>query len=93
MVHVLIEREIARGMVSTYETLLREALQQTYTAEGFISGECFSDILDEHHRFVLCKWRTIQDWNRWQHGENRNQFLAKIRPILNTDEKISVLEN
>jgi quinol monooxygenase YgiN len=92
MVHVLIEREIARGMVTTYEALLREALQQTYVAEGFISGETFSDILDEHHRFVLCKWRSIQDWNRWLHGDGRGQFMAKVRPILNSDEKISVLE-
>lgn len=93
MVHVLIEREIAKGMVSTYEQQLRNALQQSYVVHGFISGEAFTDIKDEHHRFLLCKWRSIQDWNRWCHSDERAALMNTIRPILVREETVSVLEN
>ena len=93
MIQVLIERQIADGQIPSYEKFVREALQQSYTASGFISGEVFVDINNEHHRYVLCKWRTIEDWNRWYQSSDRLQIMNLISPLLISPERISVLQN
>lgn len=92
MIHVLIERQIAEGMLSTYEQLLKTALQRTFVVHGFISGESFHDATDENHRFLLCKWRTAQDWQRWYSSTERKSLISTMTPILSTEEKITVLE-
>lgn len=93
MIHVLIERHIAEGMISTYEELARKALHRTYIAAGFISGESFTNSHDPHHRFLLCKWRSAHDWYRWSHSDKRLELLSKIAPILEEPERVTVLTN
>ncbi len=93
MIHVLIERHIVDGMLSTYEESTRSALQTTYIVPGFISGETFFDANDAHHRFVLCKWNTVNDWNNWVTSEKRKKVLDMIRPTLKQGEKVTVLNN
>ena len=93
MIHVLIERHIAEGMLSTYEKHCRMALQRTMVAHGFISGEAFSDTHNSNHRFLLCKWRSQQDWNRWFNSDDRRELMNLINPILTEPEKVLILEN
>lgn len=93
MIHVLIERQIADDMLSTYDELSRKALQQTYAVKGFISGEAFANTHDIHHRFVLCKWRSQKDWNRWYQSHERLELMNHILPILSVPEKVLILEN
>ena len=93
MIHVLIERHIADGQLSTYELLCKKALQQSYIEHGFISGEVFYDKNDPHHQFVFCKWRSEHDWNRWYKSKDRLEIMNSISPILVQPERISVLEN
>lgn len=93
MIHVLIERYIARGMLSTYETNCVTALQQICGVSGYISGETFIDKHDENHRYVLCKWRKIEDWETWYRSRDRMELMNTITPILEHPEKITVLEN
>ncbi len=93
MIHVMIERHIGEGMVSTYDELSRKALQRTYIVHGFISAEAFVNNNDVHHRFLLCKWRTQQDWNRWAQSPERMELMSRIAPILSTPEKVILLEN
>lgn len=93
MVHVLIQRHIADGMLSTYEELARHALHRTYTAPGFISGEAFIDAKDPNNRFLLCKWRSEQDWRRWSQSNDRLELTSKIAPILQEPEQITLLKN
>ncbi|WP_188150358.1 antibiotic biosynthesis monooxygenase family protein [Teredinibacter waterburyi] len=93
MVHVLIERHLHEQMLNTYIEHSRKALQRTYLVPGFISGEAFADISDENHRFLLCKWKTLEDWRRWASSGERLELLAPIHSILKQPEKVSVLEN
>jgi len=93
MIHVLIERHIAEGMLPTYKELSRKALQRTYIEHGFISGETFSNSDDIHQRFVLCKWRSREDWNRWRLSQERIELMNSIAPTLNEREKVLILEN
>lgn len=93
MIQVLIERRIADGMLSTYEENSRLVLRQSFSAEGFISGEAFSDINNPNHRFVLCKWRSSIDWNRWTTSDERLELMNLIAPILTEPEKVTLLKN
>lgn len=93
MIHVLIERYIAPGMLSTYETNCVNALQQICVVKGYISGETFADKHDENHRYVFCKWRNIHAWETWYRSRERMELMNTINPILERPEKITVLKN
>ncbi len=93
MIHVLIERHVAEGMLSTYEEFLKKALQRTFVAHGFVSGEAFHSVEDENHRFLWCKWRSHQDWTRWYHSRERQELVNTMKPLLSQEEKISILKN
>ncbi len=93
MIHVLIERHIADGMLSTYEQITRVGLQKSYISHGFISGEAFSNTNDIHHRFVLCKWRSQDDWDSWYHSKERDELMASISAVLTAPEKVFILEH
>lgn len=93
MIHVLIERYIAEDMISTYNELARKALHRTYMAPGFVSGESFTDSHDPHRRFLLCKWRSPQDWYLWEKSDERMDLVSQIIPILMEPERVVVMEN
>ncbi len=93
MIHVLIERHIADGMETTYEAAAKDTLHEAYNAEGFINGETFYNMQQANHRYVLSKWRSILDWKRWQASEARKNMMNRLNPILDGNEKITLLEN
>lgn len=93
MIHVLIERNIAEGMLSTYEDLARHAMHRTYVAPGFISGESFFDSDQPHNRYLLCKWRSAQDWRRWAVSDERMELVSRIAHILTEPERVVILQN
>ena len=93
MIHVLIERQIDEGMLSTYEENSRAILHRSFNAEGFISGEAFSDVNDPLHCFLLCKWHSLKDWQNWAASEERAELMNLIAPILTEPEKVTILEN
>ena len=93
MINVLIERNIAEDMESTYEATAKRTLHLAYEAQGFINGETFSDIHNSRRRFVMSKWRSARDWYNWFHSEQRRNMMNELQPLLNNQEKISILEN
>jgi len=93
MVHVLIERNIAADMLATYEENARQALHRTHIAPGFIAGDVFADVNAPNHRFVLCQWRSPQDWDRWYHSNERQELMNLIAPVLQEPEKVTILDH
>lgn len=93
MIQVLIERRIADGMDSTYEHEARNVIQQTYQARGFISGEAFYEFENSNRRFVMSKWRSVQDWLTWKNSAQRRIITAKLTPLLDEPERVTVLQN
>lgn len=93
MIHVLIERHIAPDMESTYEQLARNTLHLAYQARGFINGETFKDMNDANVRFVMSKWRSVQDWQLWYGSESRKDMMNEMNLMLSTPEKVTYLEN
>ncbi|BES71083.1 hypothetical protein RE428_21010 [Marinobacter nanhaiticus D15-8W] len=92
MIRVLIERHIAATLESTYEQASRTLLQRAVSAPGFISGETLVDAKDMNHRLTLCNWRSVADWDYWYHSEERNEMMNELKPMLDQDEKVTILE-
>ncbi|MCV6623986.1 antibiotic biosynthesis monooxygenase [uncultured Pseudoteredinibacter sp.] len=93
MIHVLIERHIGADLESTYEAMARSTLQGAYQAVGFINGETFYDMNNPRHHYVLSKWRTLSDWQRWFQSDERRKMISQLGATLDGPEKITFLEN
>lgn len=93
MIRVLIERQIADGLAEHYEQAARNTLQKAMQAHGFISGEALYDANNPDHRVILATFRTIQDWQRWASSPERKEIMEALMPMLQTDEKITLLQH
>lgn len=62
-------------------------------AHGFISGEALQNSYDSNHRVVIATYRTLQDWQRWHGSAERQAIMAQMMPMLEGEEKITVLEH
>lgn len=93
MIRVLIERHIAADLEEHYEKAARNTLQVAMQAHGFISGESLKNSANPNHRVVMASFRTVLDWQHWYASDARKQMMEAIMPMLETDEKITVLEH
>lgn len=92
MIRVIIERSIAEDLEANYEEAAKETLQKAIVSPGFISGESRKDITNSRHRFILCTWRSLQDWQSWQHSSERKEMMDKLNLMLDKEEKVTILE-
>ena len=92
MIRVIIERYIAESMETTYDAQAREALRNAIDIPGFISGESLKDDHNPRHRVIVSTWRSTADWYRWYASSERREKIDRIRPLLEADERITVLE-
>ena len=92
MIRVLIERHIAESLELAYEERARKYIQHAVSAPGFVSGETLVDSRDQNHRFTLSTWRSETDWLRWKRSEERRALMAELIPMMDQDEKITVLK-
>ncbi|WP_226668922.1 antibiotic biosynthesis monooxygenase family protein [Microbulbifer aggregans] len=92
MIYVLIEREIAEDLESTYEETARKLLTHAYHTDGFVDGHTYIEMGNPLRRFTLSKWRSIQDWQQWYSSDQRHEQLAQLSPMLAHQERITILE-
>ena len=93
MISVIIERHIADDFASYYEKVCQEILSYATDENGFICGESLHNAYDDNHRVVIAQYRSIQDWQQWHSSEQRKEIMAKLIPMLQSDEKITVLQH
>lgn len=91
MIKVIIERLIADDMESTYEHAIKNTLRAILEAEGYISGASYIDAQNENHRVIITNWLNAEAWNQWAQSDARKEVIAAIQPILQKQEKITVL--
>ncbi len=91
MIKVIIERNIAEGMESTYEQIMKTMLRTMVEAPGYTSGVNYIDMKNSAHRVIITTWQSEQAWDMWKHTEQRAALLAAIKPILEGEEKITLL--
>ena len=93
MIRVLIERRIAPGMEEYYDSTVKRVVTGVINAPGCISGESLKDTQDTSRRFVMSKWETLADWERWLASPERRQVVAELEPLLDGGERITLLEH
>lgn len=91
MIRVIIERHIANSLAVHYDKAARATLQQAMQAHGFISGEALHNLADTDHRILIVTYRTLEDWQRWLASDERKRLMEAIQPMLQTDEKVTIL--
>jgi len=92
MIRVIIERNIAESLESHYEKIAKNNLEKACKAPGFISGESMRGVNNINHRVVLCSWKSASDWQNWHQSPVRKGLMATLRPLLEGEEVITVVE-
>ncbi len=93
MIRVVIERQISAEKVDDYHALIRKAKNKASNVPGFLSGELFSLVEDPNHVVVMSCWDTLEAWNTWAESEQRVDLLDAMRPLLEADERVLVMES
>lgn len=91
MIRVMIERHILEGARDAYAQAVREMIQFTVRVPGFLSGEAFRDIHDANHQYVMSKWRSLEDFERWWHSSDRTRLMQALQPLLTEPEKVHLM--
>ena len=91
MIRVIIEREIAEGLEKYYESAIAELLDVMAGAPGYLAGESLVELHRPNHYMVVTRWSSEEAWNSWFHSAERQQVHDRIRPFLQSDERIVVL--
>ncbi len=89
---MIIERNIREGCFHNYLELIRNARKQASTNDGFIAGELLQEKSNQNHAIIISSWENFEAWIDWQNSPERNSVLEQMRPLLECDEKITVLE-
>ena len=92
MIRVIIEREIAEGLETFYESAVFNLLGVLSSAPGYLSGDSLVDMQRPNHYMVVTRWANEDAWNRWFVSGERQRLLDAIRPfLLNNEEKITMM--
>lgn len=89
---MIIERHITEGRFYDYLTLIRSARKQASTIDGFIAGELLQERANSNCAFIISSWENYESWKSWENSGDRKAILAELRPLLQSDEKITILE-
>ncbi len=93
MIRVIIERKIDESCLDEYLEMARNARKQANMVSGFIAGELLQEKNNPHHAIIISSWEDNQSWIDWSVSEQRQKVLSDMRPLLQTDEKVTILEN
>ncbi len=93
MIKVIIDRTVADGLEQHYENCLRETAPLLEDAMGFLGSETLKDVHNNSRRITVSLWDNIQCWKRWLQSKNRQLLHSRITPLLDHEEKITVLKH
>ena len=91
MIKVLIDRQIAADMETTYEAAIKSTLRAIVEAPGYISGASYKDLQDPCHRIIITNWSSYEAWQRWSSSDERRNVIASFQPIMQREERITIL--
>lgn len=93
MIKVMIERRVAEGLEQPYREYVSEALKYISEAPGFVAGESLKDAESPNRHVIISTWRSTNAWQKWQKSEKRKYFIEQILPLLEEQEKLTILES
>ncbi|AEY00134.1 antibiotic biosynthesis monooxygenase [Oceanimonas sp. GK1] len=91
MIKVIIERRVAEGLETVYQDTIRNLMLQITERPGFLKGDAYRDVHHPNHFYVISNWQSIESWEHWQHSPERQRMLSELAPLLEQDEKCTVL--
>ena len=92
MIRVIIERHIREGSFHDYLELIRRARKQAASNDGFIAGELLQEKSNPNRAVIISSWENFESWDEWQDSDDRKDVLKQMRPLLDQDEIVTVLE-
>lgn len=92
MIRVIIERHINPEKADDYYGLIRKAKNKASNIPGFLSGELLHLLDNENQVFAISCWDSLDAWEVWAESEQRIELLETMRPLLEDDEKVTILE-
>ena len=93
MIRVIIERHIKEGCFHDYLDAIRRARKQATAVEGFIAGELLQEKSNRNKAVIISSWENIEAWELWMASDERSKVLTEMRQLLESDERITVLES
>jgi heme-degrading monooxygenase HmoA len=65
------------------EVFIKRKINQSLATfqPGYISGETFFNLDNPEDCLVVSRWETREDWERWQHSEERSEIQKKIEHL------------
>jgi len=93
MLRVIIERRIKPESVENYLELIRSARKHANHFDGFIAGELLQEKDNPNLAVIISSWESIESWNNWFSSNERLEIIEQMRPFLEDDERIIILEN
>ncbi|MRX28208.1 antibiotic biosynthesis monooxygenase [Kangiella sp. HZ709] len=93
MIRVIIERAINPKKVEEYHGFIRKAKNKASNVPGFLSGELLNILGKTNQVIVMSCWDSLEAWEIWAESEQRLELLEAMRPLLESDEKVTILES
>ncbi len=92
-VKILIKRRIMPDVADGVDFLIKKLRALVSQQPGYISGETFKRLDEEHHIMVISTWKTLQDWERWANTKERNELEEQIAVMLRAPTEFEIYEN
>lgn len=93
MIRIVIERKILANKIDEYHELIRNAKNKASNIAGFLSGEIFKVLDEGNHLVVMACWDSLEAWEAWAGSEHRANLLDAMRPLLEEEERLLILES
>ena len=93
MIRVIIERNIKPTCVENYLELIRNARKSANQFDGFIAGELLQEKDNPLLAVIISSWENLKAWDAWFVSKERLAIVEQMRPFLENDERIIILEN
>jgi len=91
-VKIFIKRKVAADSILELTILLKKLRSLTLSQSGYIYGETLRRVDAENECMVISTWRSLEDWNKWLHNEQRIEIQNEIDRLLGETTEYSVYE-
>ena len=91
-VKIFIKRKVAADSIIELTILLKKLRSLTLSQSGYIYGETLRRVDAENECMVISTWRSLDDWNKWLHNEQRIEIQNEIDRLLGETTEYSVYE-
>ncbi|BCL62660.1 antibiotic biosynthesis monooxygenase family protein [Desulfomarina profundi] len=91
-VKIFIKRKVSADSILELTILLKKLRSLTLSQSGYIYGETLRRVDADNECMVISTWRSLDDWNKWLHNEQRIEIQNEIDRLLGETTEYSVYE-